>query len=105
MLTDFPSASYIIVCFSDWKEDRQDYVCAIFFQPCVQKQCLKYVELDLNSHLLGCRRNKLMRLQRCAQVREFILPKSYFGVIYKQNHGPWDNIKLLLTRLFFFFYH
>lgn len=104
MATDFSSASYIIVCFSAWKEDRKDYACAIFFQPCVQKPCLKYVEMDLNSHLLGCRQNKLMGLQRCAHVREFMLQKSYFGVISKQNHGPRGNIKLLLTgQLLFFF--
>lgn len=105
MATDFSSASYIIVCFSAWKEDRKDYACAIFFQPCVQKPCLKYVEMDLNSHLLGCRQNKLMGLQRCAHVREFMLQKSYFGVISKQNHGPRGNIKLLLTgQLLFFFF-
>lgn len=104
MATDFSSASCIIVCFSAWEEDRKDYACAIFFQPCVQKPCLKYVEMDLNSRLLGCRQNKLMRLQRCARVREFMLQKSYFGVIFKQNHGPQGNIKLLLTgQLLFFF--
>lgn len=106
-LADFSSASYTAVCFSDWKEDRQDYACAIFFQQCIQKQCFKNMEIDLNSHFLDCGHNKVMQIW---DFREFMLWKSNFWVIYKENHDPWDNIKLLLTGqflivffLFFFF--
>jgi len=41
MLADFSSASYIVVSFSGWKEDRQGYACVIFSRLCTQKKCLK----------------------------------------------------------------
>lgn len=74
MLTDVSSASCIVVCCLDQKKDRQGSACVKFFQLCIQKQCLKkYRKQFENSHLLDCRHKRLMQLERCAQVREFML--------------------------------
>lgn len=63
MLADIFSASCIVVCCSDQKEDGQGSACVIFFQLCIQKQCLKkYRKSSENSHLLDCRHKRLMQL-------------------------------------------
>lgn len=58
------------------------------------------MEENLNSLFLDCRHNRLMQLQRCAQVRVYVMKKLFLNN-YKQNHGPWDNMKLLLIEQLF----
>lgn len=62
---------------------------------CIQKQSLKKYGEEFEFSSSGLQTQLLMQLQRCAQ---FYLMKKLFLSNYKQNRGPWDNIKLLLIE-------
>lgn len=98
MLADFSSASYIVVCFSGWKEDRHSYACVIFFQLCIQKQCFKKYGKEYEFSSSGLQ--AYAAVEMCSSKRVYVMKKLFLSN-YKQNHSPWDNIKLLLIEQLF----
>lgn len=101
MLADFSSASCIVVWFSDRKEDRQGSAGVIFFQLCIQKQDLKKSgeRFEFSSSGLQAQQANAA-VEMCSSKRVYVMKKLFLSN-YKQNRGPWNNIKLSLIEQLF----